>query len=292
MAEPITVVIPAHNEARVIGASLHHLLGAERQPPTGWRIMVAANGCTDATAQIVRNDWPGIDLLELPVPSKVNALRAAMTMIPVGPVIILDADIRVTLKALRALVAPLVEAPGAGGPVATIGRFDPDVTASDLWVRLFYRVWRLHPYFDGGKFGGCYALAARAQPVIASMPDVINDDEYVARSVAGIGTIVTTGCVFATPAPRHVGELIRVRSRVQRGNRQLQHLSVTGAISPLLTPGRGIKVSFIRRLLMRPMIWPAALVYLGVNTLARLRNRLWHRVRPSGDAAIWERVSR
>src|SRR4051812_9385811 len=47
----VAVVIPAHDEAAVIGATLRTLLPTL---PPGSRTMVVADNCTDATAQIAR----------------------------------------------------------------------------------------------------------------------------------------------------------------------------------------------------------------------------------------------
>ena len=44
----VTVLIPAHNEAASIGATLDSL-GAQDSPPT--RVIVVADNCTDATAR-------------------------------------------------------------------------------------------------------------------------------------------------------------------------------------------------------------------------------------------------
>ena len=292
MTEQTSILIPAHNEATVIGETLTQLLGPDQKLPSGWQIIVVANGCTDNTAQIVRDSWPDITLVELPEPSKVNAMRHGMALVRPGPVIILDADISVTIDALGNLVAPLLNETKVAGAVAAVGRFEPDVAESDFWVRLFYRVWRLHPYFDGGKFGGCYALAERVQSVITTMPEVINDDEFVARAVIRQGDVCTTNCVFATRAPRTAGELIRVRSRVQRGNRQLRQLGESESLPPVSGMQNNAKSRFFKRLLRRPLLWPAALVYVGINGLATLRNKRRSFGTAQSNAAAWERVSR
>jgi len=52
MSKPISIIVPAHNEAMVIGLCLQSLL--DQTPPRPLRIIVVANGCTDATADIVR----------------------------------------------------------------------------------------------------------------------------------------------------------------------------------------------------------------------------------------------
>ena len=56
---PFAVLVPAHNEARMIGATLRGLL---RQVRAGDRLLVVADNCTDATAEIARA--LGADVIE------------------------------------------------------------------------------------------------------------------------------------------------------------------------------------------------------------------------------------
>ena len=49
-----TVIVPAHNEASVIRRCLNSLIN---QPDLD-TLIVACNGCTDDTAEIVRNEYP------------------------------------------------------------------------------------------------------------------------------------------------------------------------------------------------------------------------------------------
>lgn len=64
-----TVIIPAHNEEAVIARCLAAIL---RDAPAGHRmqIIVAANGCCDATAAQARKAAPEALVLDLPQGSK------------------------------------------------------------------------------------------------------------------------------------------------------------------------------------------------------------------------------
>jgi glycosyltransferase involved in cell wall biosynthesis len=70
----VTVIVPAHNEARVIGRLLGQLASAAR--PGEFDVIVVANGCTDDTAQVAAASGPMIRVLSIPVPSKREALLA------------------------------------------------------------------------------------------------------------------------------------------------------------------------------------------------------------------------
>src|SRR5215468_4866999 len=50
-ARMISVIIPAHNEEKYLGATLEAL---ERQSYGWFEVVVVANGCTDATADVAR----------------------------------------------------------------------------------------------------------------------------------------------------------------------------------------------------------------------------------------------
>ena len=70
----MTVIVPAHNESRVIGRLLGRLA-----PGTGHGeldIIVVANGCTDDTAEVAGAFGHPVRVLNMPVPSKRAALKA------------------------------------------------------------------------------------------------------------------------------------------------------------------------------------------------------------------------
>ena len=85
-----SVVIPAHNEAATIGRNLRALregTGADLD------VVVVCNGCTDRTADEARAADPSARVIEIPQPSKVEAVRVGNAATDVFPRIHLDADI-------------------------------------------------------------------------------------------------------------------------------------------------------------------------------------------------------
>lgn len=279
----ISIIIPAHNEAKIIGRSLNILLDEAGQKAVAegeWQVILIANGCDDDTAEIVRAQWPKVQVIELDQASKTTALRAGADAAKGSSWVVMDADIELRSADVITLVAGL-EAPESS---AALGEFMPDLSGASIAVRLFYRAWRHHPYFDGGKFGGCYALPARyGDALLSTIPDVTNDDEWIARQARGLGNVVKTSAHIATKAPRNLADLIRVRRRVYQGNKQLENLASQSAKSP------GSKASsngLIRRLIRRPNLWLAGLCFVGVNALAKLSG-----IRQR-DAERWEQAER
>jgi UDP-N-acetylglucosamine transferase subunit ALG13 len=150
-----TILIPAHDEAAVIGRTLWYL--SRGLPLDGFRVVVIANGCTDATAARARAALPQAHVIETPRAGKCHALNLGYAVAdPDAPVICLDADLDVTAEALTALLAPL----GQPGVLAACGKMDVSTTDVSRAVRTFYEGWRANPYFARGKFGGLFALSA------------------------------------------------------------------------------------------------------------------------------------
>ncbi|GGK79553.1 hypothetical protein Sme01_21630 [Sphaerisporangium melleum] len=94
-----SVIIPAHNEARVIGRLLTRLLA--EAAPGEFDVVVVANGCDDDTAGVARGF--GVRVVETPVPSKREALRLGDQAASSHPRVYVDADVELGTADLRAL---------------------------------------------------------------------------------------------------------------------------------------------------------------------------------------------
>lgn len=94
-----TIIVPAHNEATVIKPCLDSLV----QQAGVDQIIVACNGCTDQTAEIVRTHYPQVTCLDLAIPSKVNALNEAEQHVKSWPVFYIDADTRLSSHAIQTI---------------------------------------------------------------------------------------------------------------------------------------------------------------------------------------------
>ena len=123
------VVVPAHDEAAVIGDTLTRLtdaLGANM------RALVVADNCTDATAERARQ--AGVDVLErhdAERRGKGHALAFAAEHLAADPpdvFAVLDADCAIDRDSLQALVARA----GSGRPSQTINLLRPDPQGSPL----------------------------------------------------------------------------------------------------------------------------------------------------------------
>lgn len=253
-----TILIPAHNEATIIGRTLWFL--SRGLPQNMVDVIVIANGCTDATAMRARAAYPQAKVIETDRPGKCHALNlgyAASTK--GGPVICLDADLDVTSDALRALLAPLQ----AGTGEAACGQMDVVTTHASPVVKAFYRGWRTNPYFTHGKFGGLFALSAGQAARLFPLPEITADDEFIRRSVAAQGIALAPGCTFTARAPAGLRDLIKVRRRSLRGARQVGKMGLS-------RPGPGSLSTMLRRAVSTPSEALPVLVFLAVMTWVRI----------------------
>lgn len=268
-----TILIPAHNEVAVIGRTLMNLsTGPLRNE---FKVVVIANGCSDATAAKARSVLPHATVLETATPGKCNALNLGYHEADKQrPVICLDADLDVTLDALLSLI----EALERENALAACGRMDVQTCASQHFVRAYYNGWKTNPYFDRGKFGGLFAVSPAGAARVFPLPHITADDEFVRRSFALQEVVFAPDCRFTARAPKTLNSLIRVRRRSLRGAREVAELGFP-------SPERGSIGVVLRRAICDPKRLYPVTVYLAVNAWVRTALAC-QRSQPKAD---WER---
>ncbi|MGH8889835.1 MAG: hypothetical protein ACRDV3_08760, partial [Acidothermaceae bacterium] len=151
-------------------------------------------------------------------------------------------------------------------PRLAMAYIDVDVSASSWLVRRYYDSWFATGYIDRQDAGsGVFAMnragVARVQP----LPDVINDDGYIARCF-GADEKVVCDVKFRSFAPRSVQALIRRRARIVNGNRQLDAMQTSKvATAPRSTQGFDLRTAVLSRQL--PLT--SAFVFVGITAAAR-----------------------
>lgn len=268
-----TILIPAHNEAAVIGRTLWYL--SHGLPLDGFRVVVIANGCNDATASRARAALPQAHVIETARAGKCHALNLGYAAAePGAPIICLDADLDVTAEALIALIAPIRE----GRALAACGQMDVATAGVSSAVRTFYAGWRTNPYFAQGKFGGLFALSQDGAARVFPLPEVTADDEFIRRSFAARDIAFVPACRFVAHAPRTMASLMRVRRRSLRGAREVSRLGKS-------SPERGSARFMLRRAATSPGDTLSILFFLAVTLLVRV-SLVFERDR---SASRWER---
>ena len=158
-----SVIIPARNEAVRIARTLRSLFRGIASDDL--EVIVACDGCTDGTADVVRGLGLGVRVVEIPPTGKSGALRAAEALTSKLPRVYLDADVEVT----GSTVVRVVEALNTGAAAAR-----PPVrfcTEGASWlVQRYYAARRRIPSVVSDLCGtGIYGLSARA-PGSATSP--------------------------------------------------------------------------------------------------------------------------
>ena len=275
MGARISVVIPAHNEQRVIARNLALL--HEGVEPGTLEVVVVCNGCTDDTAAVARAAVPDVRVLELSNPSKAEAVRAGNRVASVFPRVHLDADVQLSGSDLLRLVRPILEE----GILATAPRRILPPGRASLLVRWYYDVWEQLPHVRSGLFGrGAIALSEEGQTRVSALPDAMSDDLVISDAFDPRETLVVEEAEVRVVPPSNIRDLVRRRVRVATGNVQA---STGGLRRPdsATTPG-----GLLRLAIGNPGFAVRLPVFLSVAVVARFSSRSAVR---SGDFTTWHR---
>lgn len=223
MSMVVSIIIPAHNEARYLGRCLAALLDSDPAQGHGLEVIVVANGCTDDTVAVARRyeaatrerGWR-LKVLEIPDASKVKALNAG-DLAAIGHFrVYLDADVHVSRK----LVVQLVQALGTERPRYATGA--PLVARPDSQLtRAYARFWQRVPFNQSNAPGfGVYAVNAQGRARWAEFPDVVADDTFVRLHFAPEER-VQVAATYTWPMVEGLRPLVRVRRRQDAGSAQI-----------------------------------------------------------------------
>lgn len=281
----VSIVIPARNEAAVIGACLDSVA---RQTHSGLvQVIVVANGCTDDTADIVCSfastfERRGYELRLVRTgpdsrPAKYSALNAGDAAATHGHRIYLDADVVLCSTALAAIMRAFARDVLFCSPrieLSTVGYF----------ASAYGRVWSALPYVRDDVIGaGCYAVHARGRKRWGQFPDLISDDKFARLQFAPEDRVVVDHTWFQITMPTGFSELVAIRARWLRGNMQLQDRFPSKAAHD---QGRVRRAAAF--LLSHPTTWPdvpaVATIFLCAEWLAM---RQWR-----ARSVRWERADR
>ncbi len=264
-----SVVIPAHNEAGLIGGNLRQLL--EGAKPDEFDVIVVCNGCSDDTASIARRS--GARVVEIDVASKVAALNAGDDAAgSLFPRVYLDADVAIEADALRAVAEALADGAPAAAPLPLVE------TEGCGWVsRHYFAIWSRLGYARKAFVGsGCYGMSAAGRSRFGRFPALISDDGFVYAAFTAEERVNPPGAFFRIMAPRTARALFRRRIRISAGNLELER-----AVDSVPAPPGPYWSDVARR--DRGLVASSA-VYAGINAVAKMA--ALRRVR-SGTAGAW-----
>jgi glycosyltransferase involved in cell wall biosynthesis len=107
----VDIVLPVHNEERVLAESVRALHRFVTELPLTTRIVIADNASTDATARIARTlamELADVAVIHLDEKGRGRALRAAWAATDADVACYMDVDLSTDLNALEPLLAPLL----------------------------------------------------------------------------------------------------------------------------------------------------------------------------------------
>jgi glycosyltransferase involved in cell wall biosynthesis len=253
------IIIPAHNEATVIGQTLTALL---QQTGEADEVIVVCNGCSDNTAEVARRFEPQVAVIETDVPSKTNALNLGDDAATSFPRMYLDADIMLGAGALAEIVRVLE----SGRWLAVSPDPKMDMNGASWAVRAYYDIWMSLPYCRSGMLGaGVYALSEAGRARFDRFPNVIADDGYVRAlyKEEERGRVAKAQSIVRAPAS--LAWLIKIKTRSRLGGMELAK-----KFPDLLANEIKDYSGALRGLVSKPLKWPKALVYLYVNLVSRI----------------------
>ncbi|SHL55756.1 Glycosyltransferase involved in cell wall bisynthesis [Roseovarius marisflavi] len=218
----LSVIIPAHNEAGLIGPCLDALLTSD-WAGGGLEVIVVANGCTDTTvpeaetrrARTEARGWR-MQMLDLAQGSKPGALNAGERAATGQVLAYLDADVEVTPP----LLAEIAQALSGPDPAHASGRviIPPPQTA---FSRTYARFYRQVPFFHHGVPGcGFFAMNRAGRARWGEWPGIISDDTFARLNFAPNERIAVKAG-YRWPLVEGFGALVKVRRRQDRGVAEL-----------------------------------------------------------------------
>jgi glycosyltransferase involved in cell wall biosynthesis len=256
-----SIIIPAHNEEKVVAAALKPLIEAANNGRI--EIIVVCNGCTDRTAEIVISFGKAVKCIETPIASKTNALNLGDSVANGFPRIYQDADVILSFEA----ISQVAETLQTGKFLAAAPVMRMDYRNASWIVRSYYEVWQLLPYIQEGMIGtGVYALSEDGRQCFDVFPEIISDDGYIRALFKTHERTTINSCYSLVRAPANFISLIKIKTRSRLGGYELERKF------PTLKGNEEKKYGVaLYRLVFKIYLWPKILIYLLVNLIARFR---------------------
>ena len=271
-----TIIVPAHNEAQVIGRLLGQLV-AEAQPGE-FEIVVVANGCTDDTAEVAASFGPAVHVISIPIASKSKALAAGNQAADSFPRIYVDADVELHTRDVRALAEALRQ-PG----VLAVGPRLANNLADRPWpIRWYYAVWEQLPVVQTGLFGrGVIGISKTGYKRIANLPPLLGDDLAASLAFGPEERVIVPDAHVTVHPPCTFRDLLHIRVRAAMGVNEIEQTD--GA------PSSSARTRFSDLLVLtarNPLLAPKVALFIFVALLARSTA---HRMVAEGSYTTWLR---
>jgi glycosyltransferase involved in cell wall biosynthesis len=258
-----SVVIPAHNEERVLGRLLSQLAPANHAAE--FEIIVVANGCTDCTAEVAASFGPPVRVISIPVASKSEALTVGNSAAKSFPRLYVDADVEFHAEDARALMDAL-ERPGV---LAASPERRHAMEGQPWHVRWYYDIWERLPEVRRGLFGrGVIAISQAGYRRIVDLPQLMADDLVVSLMFSPEERVIAQDARVTVHPPRTLADLLRRRTRVAMGLHQIKQTANAPRCS-----ARTRIADVIVIVCLNPRLALRAVVFIAITVMARRKSR-------------------
>lgn len=116
VTEPVSVIVPAHDEQDTIAATVRTLVASDHPV----EIVVVDDGSDDATSERVRElELDNVRLVRVPGGGKATALKAGVAMASHALIVMIDADTVVRPETIRRLIQPFAD-PAVGAVAGNV----------------------------------------------------------------------------------------------------------------------------------------------------------------------------
>jgi glycosyltransferase involved in cell wall biosynthesis len=257
----ISIIVPALNEGLVIERTLRAM--TEGALPGELDVIVVCNGCSDDTAAIARSFGHPVRVIETELPSKPHALNLGDQAAEGFPRLYADADVVITLSAIRILAKRLEP----GDVLAVAPKPQIELAGCSWPVRACFEIRSRLPSAQEGIGGsGVYALSEAGHRRFREFPMVTSDDGYVRIQFRPAERETLTTATSTVFAPATIRDLIIYKTRAHYGSFEL------AGLFPNLWGNRGKGNALaLGRLFKYPWLWHKLLVYSFIAVLSRCR---------------------
>ena len=276
MVDKVSIIIPAHNEGKVIETTLKGLIAGVVSGE--FEVIVVCNGCTDNTAAAVMAFSKTIKCIETPIASKSNALNLGDSEAHYFPRIYQDADVVLSSDAIRQIAQVL----RSGKYLAAAPEMQMDLNNASWVVHSYYEVWKQLPYVKEGMIGtGVYALSEEGRKRFGTFPQIIADDGYIRALFHAHERTSVDFCCSVVRAPTNINGLLKIKTRSRLGRYELEM-----KFPELIENEKKDYASATINLLKQINLWPKIFIYLYINLKTRTNAQKYAR---SLEFTRWER---
>lgn len=257
----ICVIIPAHNEEKVIRATIEALFTGVVLGEV--ELIVVCNGCTDNTSEVVASFGDKVKCVETPIASKTHALNLGDKVATGFPRIYLDADVVLSFEAVQVLASELKK----GVYLAASPVMHMEFHNASSFVKNYYDIWQQLPYVREGMIGtGVFALSEIGRSRFREFPDIIADDGFIRAIFKREERVAVKNCLSVVRSPANLAGLIKIKTRSRLGRYELAE-----KFPELVRNEKKDYGAAIFSIIIKIENWFKIAVYLYVNLWARVR---------------------